>query len=106
MTDAERWRRGGGAFHAALEGDTSERSAFLTTACGGDHVLRREVEALLAHAQSAEGFLEAPIGAVAQQILGSADGAGLVGRRIGIYEIRSRLGAGGMGEVYRARDSR
>jgi Tol biopolymer transport system component len=90
---------------AALDRDSGERAAFIASACGDDGALRQEVEALLAHAQSAEDFLAAPIGAVAVQVLG--DGVtSLVGRQIGVYTILSRLGAGGMGEVYRARDTR
>ena len=90
---------------AALDRDASERAAFIASACGDDLALRQEVEALLTHAQSAVGFLAAPIGAVAVQVL--RDGmTSLVGRQIGAYTIHARLGAGGMGEVYRARDTK
>jgi Tol biopolymer transport system component len=90
---------------AALDRDASERAAFIASACGDDRALRQEVEALLARAQSAEAFLAAPIGAVAVQAL--RDGVtSLVGRQIGAYAIRGRLGAGGMGEVYRAQDTK
>ena len=78
----------------------------MAAACGHDDALRREVEALLAHAQTAEGFLEAPIGEVAAHVLADERAASLVGRQIGSYEILSLLGAGGMGEVYRARDTK
>ena len=114
MTDASaRWRRVEELCQAALERDERDRSAFVTAACGDDQALRLEVETLLAHAQTADGFLVAPVGAVAADVMGeelsragpSGLAADLVGRRIGGYEIVSRLGAGGMGEVYRARDT-
>jgi eukaryotic-like serine/threonine-protein kinase len=89
---------------AALDREAGERAAFVSAACGDDDELRQEVEALLAHAQTAEGFLAAPMGAVAAHVLGEATGALLVGQQVGSYQILSRLGAGGMGEVYRARD--
>ena len=70
MTDAERRRRVEHVCDAALDRDPRDRAAFVVAACGGDDALRREAEALLAHAQAAEGFLAAPIGAVAAHVLG------------------------------------
>jgi eukaryotic-like serine/threonine-protein kinase len=101
---SEHWRRVEGICQAALEREAGERSAFLSVECGDDAELRREVEALLAHERSAEGFLERPVGAVAAHVMYERTES-LVGRRIGPHEIVSPLGAGGMGEVYRARDT-
>ena len=106
MNDAERRRRVEDVCDAALNRDPRERAAFVAAECGRDEALRQEVEALLAHAQTAEGFLAAPIGAVAAHVLGDEPGASLVGRQVGAYHIVSHLGAGGMGEVYRARDTK
>jgi serine/threonine-protein kinase len=105
VTDAER-RRIEDVCDAALDRDVRDRAAFVEAACAGDETLRREVEALLAHAQKGEAFLASPIGEVAAQVLADAPDTSLVGQQIGTYTILSRLGAGGMGEVYRARDSR
>ena len=89
---------------AALERDGSVREAFIADACGTDVALRREVESLLAHETTAASFLDGPALAVAALEMSVAGHALSAGQRLGNYTILSRLGVGGMGEVYRARD--
>ena len=88
-------------YHAALERPAAEREAFVSAACGGDDELRREVQSLLKHEREAERLMEEPaLGAATQKL------AVVRGRRLGPYEVTDLVGAGGMGEVYRARDTR
>jgi len=102
--DLERWKRIEEVYHRAVGCAQGERKAFLEGACAGDDAFRREVEALLA--VSTEGKLETPALAVAANMISDPTGSGLTGRVIGTYRIQARIGAGGMGEVYRARDTR
>ncbi len=102
--DPERWKQIEHIYHRALEREQSQRSAFLQEVCGGDSALRQEVESLLAHEQEAEDFIEAPALEVAAKGLAKDQVDSLVGQQINSYKILSLLGAGGMGEVYRARD--
>jgi eukaryotic-like serine/threonine-protein kinase len=78
------------------------RAAYLTEACGGDEALRHEVESLLASDAHATSFLETPAVLLADTL----EAKSLEGQRIGPYQITAWIGAGGMGEVYRARDAR
>src|SRR4249920_1592745 len=105
VIDPERRRRVENVCDAALVRDVRERATFVAAACGHDDALRREVEALLAHAQAAEQFLEVPIDELAAHVLADHHRASLAGRQIGSHQILSLLGAGGMGDVYRARDT-
>jgi len=90
----DRWERIESLCHAALARPASERLAFLAEACADDAELRHEVESLIASAESS--FLETPVNATASP----------VGQQLGAYRILQPIGAGGMGEVFRARDTR
>ena len=102
----ERWRRVEELYHAALTRSESDRTAFLANACAGDEALLREVQSLLAQPASSPGFLEGPAVAVAAQMVSDIGESALTGRRLGVYHVHARIGAGGMGEVYRARDTK
>jgi serine/threonine-protein kinase len=103
---SDRWQQIEQLYHAALEREGNQRFAFVQEACAGDDALRREVESLLAHEKGVGSFLEAPALEAAAKMLGKDASRSLVGHQIGPYQVLSLLGAGGMGEVYEARDSK
>src|SRR5438034_328277 len=104
---AERWQQVEQLYHAALERGAESRAAFLAEACAGDEGLRREVESLLAYQSQAEDFIESPALDVAAKMMAEDQSAKMVaGQAINQYKIISPIGAGGMGEVYLAEDTR
>jgi len=103
---AERWPAVERLYHGALERAAEERAAFLSEACGSDDELRREVESLLAYQDKAKDFIENPALEVAGELMAGGQQSLIAGQALNHYTILELLGAGGMGEVYLAEDTR
>jgi Tol biopolymer transport system component len=102
----ERWKRTEELYHAARARAPGERTAFLAEVCPDDDVVRRDVESLLNEPESGEGFLDKPAVAMPPDVLSDLPPEAMAGRLLGGYRLQALIGAGGMGEVYRARDQR
>src|SRR5262245_56023018 len=104
---SDRWRKVESVFHAAIELDTASRQEFVAQACGDDEDLRRRVESLLAREAADDGRLDLPAWEGASSVAEDSTSSVLApGAKLGPYEIAGLIGAGGMGRVYRAIDSR
>jgi eukaryotic-like serine/threonine-protein kinase len=102
----ERWQQIKPLLQSALNRDPDERSAFLDEACKGDKFLRQQVDSFIISHEQAGGFLEEPAFEVMAESINNTGRESIVGQRLGHYQIIGQLGAGGMGEVYLAEDTR
>lgn len=102
-----RWQRIEDVFHQAADLDPAQRADFLSTACTGDDELRREVESLLANDDTHDNLVETAVSKAVDQLTGEHASAGddLVGKHIGPYLVTELIGKGGMGMVFKARDT-
>lgn len=103
----DRWKQIGDLYYETSLLPEGEQSSFLEKACGGDWELRREVESLLASSEKAKTFLDSyPGDVVAGMIVAEDIARSMSGQKLGRYQLHSLIGSGGMGEVYRASDTR
>ncbi|MDQ6787335.1 MAG: protein kinase [Acidobacteriota bacterium] len=89
-------------FQAALDQPPAEREKFLAEACRGDERLQTEIRRLLDSFKNSEDFLES----AAADVIAGRQKKLRAGQKLGRYEIKSSIGAGGMGEVYLAKDTK
>jgi len=106
---SERWRHLEQLYHAAMEQPEDQRAAFLESSCAGDLALRKEVASLIAYSQQDgriidESAVEVVAAAMADDLLSQDDikTDKMIGTRVAQYRLIEKLGAGGMGDVYRA----
>src|SRR5437867_11662954 len=102
----ERWQQIDQLFHAALQCEPNQRAAFVVESCGGDKLLQKEIDDLLAAHDRSENFIETSAADVAAELLAKGEDGLTAGQTVGPYKIVDLLGAGGMGRVYLCTDTR
>src|SRR5450759_659959 len=100
----ERWQRIEELYHAALAQTDEARAEYLAQVCGPDQTLKQSVEELLAQNSSGAPILDHRIWDSAREA--SLEAVTVEGAQFGAYRLISQLGAGGMGAVFLAEDSR
>ncbi|REJ75341.1 MAG: hypothetical protein DWQ47_07610 [Acidobacteria bacterium] len=102
----ERWKKITEVYQSALEIEPGDRGDYLARECGEDTTLRREVESLLDADAGAGDFISENAYRRVGELLGDKEVTLSPGKKVGHYEIVTKIGVGGMGEVYLARDTK
>lgn len=102
----EKWEQVKDIFDAAVRQSAEERSEFLDEVCADNETVRREVESLLSSFDRAESFMDKPLVEEIAEMPKSQKAGFIEGHHLAHYEIIERIGAGGMGEVYLAKDKK
>lgn len=102
----EHWQRVKALLDAALQREPNERAAFLDRACRDNESLRQEVDSFLISYDQSGSFIEKPAFGLMAESLATEQKEFAVGSTLGHYTVLTKLGAGGMGEVYLAEDTR
>jgi serine/threonine protein kinase/lipopolysaccharide biosynthesis regulator YciM len=100
------WKKVEKIFHATLDLPSGERQTYLQNVCAGDNKLFSEVESLIESLEKESDFLDEPVFEFGLGALYENGRKKLRGTTIGFYELQEKIGAGGMGEVYKAIDTR
>jgi eukaryotic-like serine/threonine-protein kinase len=104
--EAQRWRQIDNFFHETLQREAGDREEYLLSLCCGDRGLFDEVMSLISSYENLGEFLERPPLNLGLDLLAARDLELRKGESIGPYIIQNRIGRGGMGDVYLARDQR
>jgi len=104
IVNSDRWEQIARLHDQMLDQPPSARASFITEICGDDVALRRELETLLAQ-NDQPGLMDRPIWNVASELIEPAPGLA-AGTALGPYQIDRLVGEGGMGQVFRAVDTR
>src|SRR5687768_10060067 len=104
MNPSERWHEIKDILYKALEMEPAERSSFLDKVCGKDNELRQEIESLIAAHGAAERLESPALEMIAADVSNEVTNE-LAGKSLGHYQVIEKIGSGGMGDVYAARDT-